>query len=512
MAILKSLVTQTSRGIFIMSLKLKAQLKLDQQLSMTTELQQSIQLLSLNHQEIKDKIQEELLANPLLQTEDDHQEHLEHSSELAHLNTSVKNESTPQKIKEQVESYKLSSYNALSSESKDMSRSLEQMATKPLTLKDHLIWQTQISRLSEEDKLCVAILIFDLDDRGYLRSTLDVLAQKENLSTDQLECMLQVLQSMDPIGVGARDIKECLKIQARHLDEDTKDMILVIDNHLEDLKNKHYQHIASCLNISIEEVLDIYQIIQSMKPFPAQNFSVQPTEYIVPDVYIYREGDEYKISLNEDGMPNLRINHHYKRILNRSQKNHTNMKVYIQNQVQAGNWLIRSLAQRQDTMQKVVASLIKHQKDFLDYGFLHLKPLILQDIAEDISVHISTVSRVTSNKYVHTPQGLIPLKYFFNMGVLNELGQFISIPVIKYRIKEWITKEDITRPLSDSDLVMKILDHFHLRLSRRNVAQYRDSIGIPPISKRKKAGKKEGKKASKKAGKKASKKAGKKAS
>ncbi len=465
-----------------MSLSLKAQLKLNQKLSITTQLQQSIKLLSLNHQEMKNKIQEELLENPVLQTEEDsHQEELSSLSNEDRLQEDIKS------LQEWAEVSKGSSYQSLSREKKNSENTFEQFLSEPITLESHLLWQTQISRISEESKSLLVILIFDLDERGYLKSSLEELSQRENIPINKLEIALKILQSMDPLGIGARDIRECLLIQARHLEEDTKDMVLTIKNHLEDLKNKNYQAISSCLNISIEEVLDICKIIQSMEPIPAQNFSFQPTEYITPDIYLYKEGNEYKVLLNEEGFPHLRIDNHYKKMLNKFSSHRSDMKRYIKGKVQAGDWFIRSLLQRQETIRKVAESLVKHQRDFLDHGFLHLKPLILQDIAQDISVHISTVSRVTSNKYIYTPQGLIPLKYFFNTGVLNSMGESISIPVIKYRIKQWVEEEDIKKPLSDRDIVEKLFKGLHLSLSRRTVAQYRDSIGIPPVNKRKRA-------------------------
>ena len=468
-----------------MSLSLKAQLKLSQQLSMTAQLQQSIKLLSLNHQEIRDRIQEELLENPVLQTEED--SHQEEEEETSLLSNEDRLQEDIKSLQEWAEVSKGSSNQSLSRERKNNENTFEQFLSEPVTLKSHLLWQAQISRLSKESKSLLVILIFDLDERGYLTSSLEELAQRENLPIKGLESALEALQNMDPLGVGARNIKECLFIQARYLEEDTKDMVLIINNHLENLQNKNYQDISSQLNISIEEVLDICKIIKSMEPIPAQNFSSQPTEYITPDVYIYKKGNEYKVSLNEDGFPHLRIDNQYKKILNKSSPHRSDMKRYIKEKVQTGDWFIRSLLQRQETIKKVVASLVKHQRDFLDHGFLHLKPLILQDIAQDISVHISTVSRVTSNKYIHTPQGLIPFKYFFNPGVLNAMGESISIPVIKYRIKEWIGQEDIKRPLSDGDIVVKLSEDLHLSLSRRTVAQYRDSIGIPSVNKRKRA-------------------------
>ncbi len=465
-----------------MSLRLKAQLKLSQKLSITTQLQQSIKLLSLNCQEMKDRIQEELLENPVLQTEEDsHQQ-----EEIISDSSEGKVEAEIKSLQEWAEVSKGSSYRS-SHGRKNNENTFEEFVSEPVTLKNHLLWQTQISSLSEESKSILAVLIFDLDERGYLTSSLEELAQRESVSIHKLESILKVLQNMDPLGVGARDIKECLLIQARYLEEDTKDMVLVINKHLKQLQNKNHQAIASDLNISVEEVLDICKIIQSMEPTPAQNFSTQPTEYITPDIFIYKEGSKYKVSLNEDDFPYLRINSHYKKMLNKLSPHKSDMKHYIKEKIQAGDWFIRSVLQRRNTIRKVVESLVKYQKDFLDHGFLHLKPLILQDIAQDISVHISTVSRVTSNKYVYTPQGLIPLKYFFNVGIVNSMGEAVSISVIKYQIKEWIEQEDIKKPLSDRDLVIRLSQNLHLHLSRRTVAQYRDSIGIPSFHKRKKA-------------------------
>lgn len=457
-----------------MPFQLKAQLKMSQQLSMTTQLQQSIQLLSLNHQEIKEIVEKELLENPVLQT----------NEEIADSSPKEGATDSLPALQDRDFAQRTSRRPPIKSGSQE-DYIFENFISEPTTFKQHLMWQTQISSFSEYKKSLIAFLIFNLDDRGYLPTSLEELSQKEKIPFKKLEEALFALQDMDPVGVGARHIQECLILQACQQKENVKELILIIKNHLNDLKNKEYKKISSCLNLSEEELTYCCSVIQSMEPIPARNFSHQPVEYLTPDVYIYKQDGEYKILLNEEGIPQLRLSAHYQKMLHNARHQNAEMKKYIKEKLQGGSWFIRSLLQRQETIRKVIQSVVKHQKEFLDKGFLHLKPLILQDVAEDISVHISTVSRVTSNKYVQTPQGLIPLKFFFNAGILNRRGQSISIVLIKYHIKSWINQENPQKPLSDRNILERLRREFDIDLSRRTVAQYRDSLGISSALKRK---------------------------
>ena len=449
-----------------MSQKMKLSFSLGQKLAMTTQLQQSIQILALSHQEIKEKIEEELLNNPLLETK-------EKEESLNFYKASS--------------DHRMSSFSSLAYEKKKDNNFMDNVISESKTLKSHLLWQVQMNPILDEDKSVLALLISHLDDQGYLKIPLESLAQKENISLEKLTNQLDVLQLLDPIGIGARSLKECLLIQARHLEEDTKDMVNLIQNYLPLLESKDYDKIASLMDITKDEVEDLYHIILSMEPHPARRFSHVPTVYVTPDVYIYRESGDYKVALQEENLPKLQINSSYKEWLQKSACD-KEVKKYMKEKITNGNWFIRTLIQRQETIRKVCYSIIRHQEEFFEKGSQFLKPLILQDVADDIGVHRSTVSRVTSSKYVHTPHGLVSLKYFFNAGLRNDRGEMIPVDKVKEKIKNLIEKEDAFKPLSDQSLSSDLHKELNLSLSRRTVAQYRDSLGILSFRKRKKTG------------------------
>ena len=454
-----------------MSIHLKQQMKFSQRLAMTVQLQQSIRLLTLPCQELKDTIQKELMENPLLEAKE--------------------NNTTPEILeredwKNQMVSASFRSFQ----HKKEFSAPFETYTAEPVSLKSHLLWQAQMDSFSEKEKSLLILLISHLNDDGYLRISLEELRESsvlKNCSLEEFEQTLRRLQDMDPPGVGARNLKECLLAQARFMEEDTKDMERLIQNHLPHLEKRNYQVIASDLKISLEEVKDLTEIISSMDPTPARGFVHPPSVYVTPDVYIYRDGNDYKVSVNNEGMPTLHLSSHAKGWLKNSGRKTEDVKKYIKERTQAGQWFIRSLMQRHETILKVTESLIRHQRDFLDEGLPALKPLILQDVADDVGVHISTVSRVTSNKYAHTPRGVIPLKRFFSVGIRDRQGHSVPVELIKMKIKKLISEESSIRPLSDSQLTAQLQGALGVILNRRTVAQYRDSMEILPASRRKQA-------------------------
>ena len=452
-----------------MSHKMKLSFSLNQKLAMTMKLQQSIQMLTLPHQELKEKIEEELLNNPLLEV-------VESAESDVHSKLSKKSSDL-----------KLSSFSSLAYERKTENHFLDNIIAEEKTLKNHLLWQVQMSPSSPKEKSMLALLISHLNDQGYLDTSLEELAQKDNLSLDQLEMQLKILQGMEPAGVGARSLKECLLIQAQQLQEDTKDMVNLIQNYLHLLESREYEQLALYMNLEKEEVVELHQIIASMEPNPARGFSDTLTVYVTPDVYIYEEEGDYKVALQEEGLPRLQISSSYEKWLQKSSSD-KEVKKYMNEKRNDGNWFIKSLIQRQETIRKVCYSVIRHQKDFFDKGPQFLKPLILKDIAEEVGVHRSTISRVTSRKHVHTPHGLVSLKYFFNTGLKNDQGEMIPVDTVKQKIKNLIDKENNLKPLSDQHLSSNIHKEFQLSLSRRTIAQYRYSLGISSIRKRKKTG------------------------
>jgi RNA polymerase sigma-54 factor len=311
------------------------------------------------------------------------------------------------------------------------------------------------------------------------------------------------VQEFDPSGVGARDLKECLLIQAKQIEEDTNDLVFLVNNHLRDLEKKNYDGIAKAMNLPMETIIDLCKIIYSMDPKPGRSFTSGETQYVLPDVYVYKVGDDFIVSLNEDGLPRLKISNFYKNTLKASapvkdpkgtvltkeaqdlKDKNAKTNDYIQEKLRSAIWLIKSIHQRNRTIYKVTESIVKHQRDFFEKGPEFLKPMILRDIADDIGMHESTVSRVTTSKYVHTVQGIYELKYFFNSGISSDGGDALASESVKLKIKDLVAKEDQKRPLSDQQLV-DLLKKDGLNIARRTVAKYRDVLKILPSSRRKK--------------------------
>ncbi|HEY8270406.1 MAG TPA: RNA polymerase factor sigma-54, partial [Pseudobdellovibrionaceae bacterium] len=329
------------------------------------------------------------------------------------------------------------------------------------------------------------LLINYIDDDGYLKTPLEQISAEEKLPIEDLEDTLSLIHEFDPPGVGARDMKECLLIQAKHLEEDTHDLVNLINNHLKELEKKNYDAIAKIMGRELEEVVEMCKIIYSMDPKPGRAFVSNEVQYVTPDVYVYKVGDDFVVSLNEDGLPRLKISNFYKNMLKGANKAEAKTHDYIQEKLRSAVWLIKSIHQRQRTIYKVAESIVKHQRSFFEKGPSYLKPMILRDIANDIGMHESTVSRVTTAKYVHTPQGIYELKYFFNSAISSSDGDSMASESVKLKIKDLVGKEDPKNPLSDQKIV-ELLKVEGIQIARRTVAKYRDVLKILPSSQRKK--------------------------
>jgi len=292
------------------------------------------------------------------------------------------------------------------------------------------------------------------------------------------------LQSFDPVGVCVRDLKECLLIQARYFDLDHTLIIQIIEDHLQNLENKNYKAIARALKISLDDVVAAVNIIKGLEPKPARQFSDEEPHYIVPDIYVYKFEDDFVITLNDDGMPKLRVNALYKKAVNRDGNISDSTKEYIQDKLRSATWLIRSIHQRQKTIYRVMESIVRFQKDFFDKGIAYLKPMVLRDVAQDIGMHESTISRVTTNKYAYTPQGLYELKYFFNSSISRIHGDAIASASVQEKIRQIIDSEDPRKPYSDSK-ISELLKEANIDIARRTVAKYREMMKVLPSSKRK---------------------------
>ncbi len=478
-----------------MAMQLKTSLKLSQQLRMTPQLQQAIKLLQLSRMELENAVRKELIENPVLEefqetVEDERSSKIDSQTAQDTASAGDTAESADPRRQEEFEweNYVDNSTRPVQSTGSGSEEIMnyENIISTSQTLHDHLMWQLSLGGFNDEEESLLALLISYIDDDGYIKVSLESIAVDEGVEVQELEEILPFVQEFDPPGVGARDLKECLLIQAKHLEEDTHDLVKIINEHLHDLEKKNYPGIAKAMNLEINDVIEMCKIIYGMEPKPGRAYVTPDVQFVTPDVYVYKVGEDYVVSLNEDGLPRLRISNLYKNILKSDGKSADgNAQEYIQDKLRSAVWLIKSIHQRQRTIYKVTESIVKHQRDFFDKGAAFIKPMILKDIAADIGMHESTVSRVTTNKYVHTPQGIFELKYFFNSGISKTDGDSLASESVKLKIKQLVGQENPKRPLSDQDIVEKLkLDG--IKIARRTVAKYREMLKILPSSKRKK--------------------------
>jgi RNA polymerase sigma-54 factor len=499
-----------------MSLELKQHLKMTQQLVMTPQLQQAIKLLQLSRMELVDLIRTEVNENPLLEGADEPDEEpvesgaspaeaAEHEAKPEHKEADkseeVKGEEGANEIDwdQYLDHYQLQGHTAPSNRglADDELPGYEATLTRKTDLVDHLTWQLRLSHFTEDEERVAMLVIGNLDDDGYFKmpqvegesedsATRDPIVRvafEAGVGVEFAENVLHKVQGLDPVGVAARDLRECLLLQVKHLNADTPEIVAIIERHLKHLESKNYAAIAKDLKISIEEVVKAVKVISRLEPKPGRAYTGEDAQYITPDVYVHKMGDRYVTVLNDDGLSKLRISGMYRAALKNGQAGKA--KEYIQDKLRSAVWLIRSIHQRQRTIYKVTESIVKFQRDFLDKGIAHLKPLILRDVAEDIGMHESTVSRVTTNKYVHTPQGIYELKFFFNSAINKTGGDEIASEAVKNHIKQIVAAEDARHPHSDQKIV-EILKGQGIEIARRTVAKYREVLGILPSSKRKK--------------------------
>ncbi len=477
-----------------MAFELKQNLKLSQQLIMTPQLQQAIKLLQLSRLELVDVINQEMEENPMLEeaaTEEEGDGEIESNAELESVKvSSPSDELTGEgdgKDEFDWSSY-LEDYGPMgvtySREDID-GPSWENVLSKKSSLTDYLIWQLSLSRTSELERKVGEQIIGNLDYNGYLAAALEEITV-EGADVSFVEQVLKKIQQFDPPGVAARDLKECLLIQASMLGTANPLIEQIITDHLKDLETKNYNHIVRKLKVSLADVLNAVMVISNMDPKPGRIYNEEKDQYIIPDVYVFKIGDEYKVMINEDGLPRLRISNFYKEILGgiNGSSNSDNCKDYIKERLHSATWLIKSIQQRQRTIYRVAESIVKYQRDFFDFGINFLRPMVLRDVADDVEMHESTISRVTTNKYVHTPRGIFELKYFFNSGISKTSGDTIASKSVQEEIRRIVHGENKKQPHSDSEIV-DILRVAGIAIARRTVAKYREMMGILPSSKRK---------------------------
>jgi len=464
---------------------------------MTPQLQQAIKLLQLSRMELMDVVREELEENPVLEEgQETPEDKAQSEEELAAENT---DEAAPEALKEiegdgdgmadidwktYLESYSLGGTTADSYEDDEDRPSYENLLTKKPSLTDHLMWQLSLSRLENREREVAAEIIGNVDDDGYLQVSIEELSAQTGCDPEQAEKVLSAVQDFDPPGVASRNLQECLLKQVEQLGMTEDAVGIILRDHINDLENRRYQVIARCLQIPLDDVFSAAKFISSLDPRPGSQFGQEDVHYIIPDIFVYKISDEYIVVLNDEGLPNLRINSFYRNALSGAEQLDEKAGEYIQEKLRGALWLIKSIHQRQRTIYRVTKSIVKFQRDFFDRGVDHLKPLVLRDVAEDIEMHESTVSRVTTNKYVQTPQGLFELKYFFNSGINTTGGDSVASESVKSKIKEIITAEDPRKPFSDQKIV-ELLRGQGIDIARRTVTKYREMLGVGSSTQRK---------------------------
>jgi RNA polymerase sigma-54 factor len=505
-----------------MGIEMKLQFKMQQQLVMTPQLQLAIKMLALSRLELAEEVRKELDGNPVLA--DDHTDPQMRAEVDRSLPQSAPTDLPPEErigVTERVERDTDMASRGLEKQVKEVdweqflenrqlqtasstSRSgfedlppIEQSLTKPNTLRDHLMWQLQMSDFVDNERQFALLVIGNLDERGYLDLergtdaegnklpdlTLDDFAEEVGLNPEDAEIVLSLIQKFDPIGVAARDLRECLLVQAEALGMDDVEKT-IIKEHLHNVERRNFPAIAKALKIELDEVYDAVQEIQKLEAVPARNFVEvdERTLAITPDVYVFKDGDKWVVSDNDKGIQKLYINESLAQQMLKDPK----AKGFISEKLKSAQWLIRAIEQRRRTILRVTDCIVEKQREFFEKGVQYLKPMILRDVAEAVGMHESTISRVTSNKYVHTPRGIFELKYFFNSSISRVADEDIASESVKQAIRKIITAEDKDNPLSDQAIVKMLEDQDGIKIARRTVAKYREMLGILSSSKRKK--------------------------
>ena len=464
-----------------MEIQQKFQTKLVQKLVLTPSLQQALKLLPMSTIELSELLNQEMVENPLLE-----EIPVEDAQEVE-----VGNERTDeQKKSEQDNDWDYQDYdyffgeylegNYLPQTQKERRElpSIENTLSSAPSLAKHLSWQLS---MQADDSLLRDIseaIIGNLDTDGMLVATVDEIAIMGPWSTADVEMALTLVQSLDPIGVGARNLQECLILQLRQLGMDGSPSEIIVTNYLHLLQNHKIKDLAQKLEMSLEEVRPHIEIIKHLDPKPGGRLNHSQSQYVIPDVHVVKLEDSYVIMLNDEGLPQLRISSMYRGLLSKNSKCTNKTRDYVKDKFRSALWLIKSVEQRRKTIHKTATSIINFQREFLDRGVKHLRPLVLREVADDIGMHESTVSRVVTNKYIHTPQGVFEMKYFFHSGIASSYGGSVSSITVKERMKKIIEDENPKKPLSDLKIV-NILQGEGLWLARRTIAKYREALKIP---------------------------------
>jgi len=467
---------------------------------MTPQLQQAIRLLQLSSLELQTEIQEALETNPLLEVEEDYdydepgvarRDEDNGSREISELENTDIPEDLPVDSKWE-DTYDTPQSISSSAPSGDSDYERDNQDESSDSLQQHLLWQMRLTPFTETEQAIATTIIDSIEDDGYLKTTLEEIQQSlgeefAEVELDEIETVLHRIHHFDPVGVGARDLRECLLIQLRLYESSValKHIELLtelIDKHLDTLAKRDYAQIKRTLKVSDDELTDLVRSIQLLNPRPGSSIQTDKTEYIVPDVYAIKVNSRWQLSLNPDNAPKLQIAEHYASLINRADSSEEN--TYLKNNLQEARWFLKSLQSRNETLLKVTQAIVERQRDFLDHGEEAMKPLVLADIAETVEMHESTISRVTTRKYLHTPRGIFELKFFFSSHVGTESGGECSATAIRAIIKKLVAAENPRKPLSDSKIA-DILGEQGINVARRTIAKYRETLAIAPSNERK---------------------------
>jgi RNA polymerase sigma-54 factor len=464
-----------------MAMDAKLSLRQSQKLVMTTMLQQAIKLLPLSKLELVQLINNELLENPLLE-----------ENALLDEETASASEEISENKKEEVndldfnwDDYFQNRNVQTTSPFNDIDLpSLENTMAHEVSLTDYLSWQLALSSYDKLERCIGMFLIGNIDNDGYLKCDLEEAAKHCNIESGFVEKVLRLIQNFDPPGIASRNLRECLLIQLHQQGMEDSLPAGIVEKHLEKLEERYFQKIAKEENVSLEDVIKAVRFIRELNPKPGLKYNPKTIEYIIPDVMVIKVDDDYQIVINNEGIPRLGINSFYQSIMKNKENIQGSDKQYIEEKFKSALWLIKSIEQRRQTLYKVSRSIVKFQREFFDKGTAYLKPLVLRDVADDISMHESTISRITTNKYMHTPQGIFELKYFFHSGIDSMDGDAMSSLTVKEKIRKVVESEDDKKPYTDQEIV-ELLRKEDIIIARRTITKYRKEMKIPPSSKRK---------------------------
>ncbi|MEO8432759.1 MAG: RNA polymerase factor sigma-54 [Acidobacteriota bacterium] len=485
-----------------MALEQKLNMRLSQRLVMTPSLQQAIKLLQMSKLELEEVLNQEMVENPILEEEQEDAAQTEAAEAAERAEPPKEGEAAaaaeapgeaPEKERDSFdeidfdsyfEDYLDSSYNPRQYEETEQVP-LENILSRPPGLQEYLTWQISMSDALPEIRDIATYLIGNIDEDGYLRVTRQEIREGGYENDADVDRALALVRSFDPPGICAFDLPDCLRLQIQALDIENPLIEKVITEHWQEFLNRQFAQLSRTLGVDMSEMQAVVEVIKHLEPKPGRKYSNERTIYVEPDVAVRKIGDEYVIQLNEDGLPKLRISSSYRKMLRGGNGAiGEEAATYLKDKMRSAVWLIKSLDQRQRTIYKVADSIVRHQRGFLDHGIEHLRPLVLRDVANDIGMHESTVSRVVSNKYIHTPRGLFPMKYFFHSGIDSTTGNDVSSVSIKNKISRLIADEDTKRPHSDARIMQRLRAE-GIQIARRTVAKYREELRIPSSSQRK---------------------------